>query len=376
MSPLRTPLFDWHVAHQGRMVEFGGWEMPVQYIGIVAEHHAVRRDVGLFDISHMGRFLFQGTGARSYVDGLVTCRVDNLRPGQIRYGLMCRDDGGILDDVLVYAHDSVSGVPVHDPDSDPAPEDLIGMVVNAGNREKLLAWLRQQPTHGDVAFRDRTLNTAMFALQGPRAIYLLQPLVDVDLRGMKSYTGRSAVIAGIRGYVSRTGYTGEDGFEVIVASDFVLVWERLVSAGAMPCGLGARDMLRLEAAMPLYGHELSETIDPFTAGLDFAVKLDKAAFVGQTALRRIAARTDRQVRIGLELEGRRIAREGAVILRDGEPVGVVTSGTFSPTLERPIAMAYVDQAAAAMGPSLSVDIRGTAVPATVTALPFYRRASR
>ncbi len=365
MSPLRTPLFDWHVAHQGRMVEFGGWEMPVQYTGIVAEHHAVRRDVGLFDISHMGRLLVQGIGARSYVDGLVTCRVDNLRPGQIRYGLMCRDDGGILDDVLVYANDQSPGEP-----------EAIGLVVNAGNRDKLLAWLAAHPAGPNVTLTDQTLATAMFALQGPRAIEVLQPLVDVDLRGMKSYTGRSAVIAGVRGYVSRTGYTGEDGFELIAANDVVPLWERLVSAGATPCGLGARDTLRLEAAMPLYGHELSETIDPFTAGLDFAVKLDKSAFVGQAALKRIAARTDRKLRIGLELEGRRIAREGAIVLRGDEHVGVVTSGTFSPTLDRPIAMAYVNQPAASQGQSLTVDIRGTAVPATVTALPFYRRASR
>lgn len=363
-DPLRrTPLTDWHVAHGGRMVEFGGWQMPVQYTGIVEEHTAVRNAAGLFDISHMGRLIFQGPGSGQFLNELVTCRVDNLAVGQIRYGLVCSEAGGILDDVLVYRLD-----------------DAYGLVVNASNREKILRWIDPKLASVHSRLIDTTTDSAMLALQGPRALEILQGLTTAAVGGLKYYHGMPADVCGLDAYVSRTGYTGEDGFELVVTEGAVDLWNRLLEAGKdcglIPCGLGARDTLRLEAAMPLYGHELNETIDPLTAGLGFAVKLDKPLFVGKDALLAIRDRQDRPVRVGLELAGRRIAREETPILVDGAVVGKVTSGTFSPTLQKPIAMGYVPATAAAAGTSLAVDLRGKIEPAQVVALPFYQRKSR
>jgi aminomethyltransferase len=352
---LRTPLYDWHVAHGGRMVEFGGWEMPVQYTGIVEEHNAVRNSAGLFDISHMGRFLFREGDAAAFLERLVTCSVASMKPGQIRYGLVCRDDGGVLDDVLVYR------LP-----------DWWGLVVNAGNRLKIKSWIEQQPGFAALGFADETARSAMFAIQGPQALSILQPLTSASLSTIKYYYGVEAELDGVKVYLSRTGYTGEDGFEVIVTDAVPALWQRLADAGCKPCGLGARDTLRLEAAMPLYGHELTESINPVTAGLVNAEKLKPPEFIGKSALVEAARRTDRPVRVGLKLDGRRIAREGAEVFLDGSPVGVVTSGTFSPTLQQSIAMAYVD-ITAKNATQVEVDIRGRREVASVVALPFYKR---
>ena len=358
MSLLRTPLYDWHVAQGGRMVEFGGWEMPVQYTSIVEEHPAVRRAAGLFDISHMGRLSFRGPQSEAWLGRLLTCRVDNLAVGQIRYSLVCRDDGGILDDVLVYRADGGWG-----------------LVVNAGNRNKIVSWIEQHQSTGET-FDDQTQQTGMLAIQGPRAREILQQLTQTNLSEMKYYTFCAAEIAGSEVSLSRTGYTGEDGFELIAASGAQALAEKIFEAGQDAglklCGLGARDTLRLEAAMPLYGHELTEEIDPFTAGLDFAVKLDKSDFLGKAALQQRAQAIHKQ-RIGLQLAGKRIAREGASVISNGEVVGAVTSGTFSPTLEKSIAMAIVPRTVAAPGTPLIVDIRGKQEPAQVVSLPFYRR---
>lgn len=357
---LKTPLHDWHVARGGRMVEFGGWSMPVQYAGIVDEHHAVRKRAGLFDISHMGRLRFRGPDAGPLLESLVTCAVDSMRVGQIRYGLMCRDDGGVLDDVLVYRFASD-----------------FGLVVNAGNREKIVRWIEAKLPGRHATMTDESAIRPMIALQGPRAVDVLRRVLDVDVGDLKFYWGCSARLGSASVDVSRTGYTGEDGFELIVDGDVTAVWNSLLEAGsadgATPCGLGCRDTLRLEAAMPLYGHELSESIDPLTAGLDFAVKLTKSAFIGQSALQSIATRRERR-RVGLVLGSRRIAREGSTVHCEGKEIGVVTSGTHSPTLEQSIAMAYVDMAASPVGTIVEVDVRGKREPATVVALPFYRRA--
>jgi aminomethyltransferase len=360
-SMLRTPLYDWHIAHGARMVEFGGWEMPVQYTSIVEEHQAVRAAAGLFDISHMGRLRFRGPQALDFLQFLLTCRIDNLAVNQIRYSLMCRDDGGVLDDVLVYRL-----------------TDGFGLVVNAGNRTKLLPWIAAHQPGFDCQVSDDTLETAMLALQGPKALSLLQPLTSSKLAAMKYFFGEEAEIGGIPVSLSRTGYTGEDGFEftfdrsaAVPMADSLLASGQ--SFGLKACGLGARDTLRLEAAMPLYGHELTEEIDPFTAGLDFAVKLDKPNFIGKAALQEIAKRTDRKKRIGLQLAGKRIAREGCVVRQGSQAVGTVTSGTFSPTLEKSIAMAIVEPRVANIGADLEIDIRGKREPATVVPLPFYKR---
>lgn len=372
MNPMtlsRTPLFQWHSTNGGRMVEFGGWEMPVQYTSIVEEHHAVRKAVGLFDISHMGRLSFLGTDAQALLSHLLTCRVDNLAEGQVRYGLICNQSGGILDDVLVNKVDGIT----------------FGLVVNASNREKIVDWIAQQTAsltsasgRLDVVVNDQTLDTAMLAIQGKSALQLVNQIAKTDLSAMRYYTGRSIAFGGKNAFVSRTGYTGEDGFELIIPSDSAIhAWETFCTAGQSlglkPCGLGCRDTLRLEAAMPLYGHELSESIDPLSAGLGFAVKLDKPNFAGRDALLKIREKPITSVRVGLKLASRRIAREHSEVWSGSTQIGEVTSGTFSPTLEQSIAMAYVKSESAAIGTAVEIDIRGKREPAEIVALPFYKR---
>jgi aminomethyltransferase len=363
----RTPLYDWHASHGARLVEFGGWAMPVQYTSIVAEHQATRTAVGLFDISHMGRLRFDGADAAAFLDSIVTRRVTDLAPGQIRYGLVTNESGGILDDVLVYRLQNAGGGTYH------------VMVVNASNRPKIVAWIEaHQPSGRDVHYSDLTTQWAMIAVQGPKALQLLQPLVEADLQSLAYYTGTETRIAGHGGIVSRTGYTGEDGCELIVGSGMVTsIWQRLLddgaSQGAMPAGLGCRDTLRLEAAMPLYGHELNEQINPYQAGLGFAVNLEGRQFIGCEALKRFKQDKTQPKRIGLELAGKRIPREGAAVLAGDKAIGQVTSGTFSPTFEKPLAMAYVQPEYAAVGTELMIDIRGRNEPARVVKLPFYKR---
>jgi aminomethyltransferase len=348
--------------------------MPVQYNSIVAEHNAVRGAAGLFDVSHMGRLRFTGERAVEFLDCLITRRVTDLRPGQVRYGLITNDIGGIIDDVLVYhlpaSELSVAGSP-------PAPYYL--MVVNAGNREKVLCWIdAKKCNQAGVEIVDLTQKLAMIAVQGPKAIELSQPLFAVDLAGMKYYHAQHAKIDGQAGIVSRTGYTGEDGIEIMIPSAHArAIWEKLMArgkpVGAMPCGLGSRDTLRLEAAMPLYGHELNEQITPWQAGLDFAVNLEGREFTGRTVLAKMKLADPEQVRVGLELSGKRVPRENYPILAADQPVGEVTSGTFSPTLNKPIAMGYVERKHAAPGTELVIDIRGSHERARVVMLPFYKR---
>ena len=370
---LRTPLYDWHAAHNGRLVEFGGWEMPVQYSSIVEEHQAVRQSAGLFDISHMGRLTCSGLDAESLLSHLLTCRVDNLVDGQIRYGLICNDGGGIRDDVLVNRLNAMN----------------FGLVVNASNRLKIVERIQtcvleiDPPNRArDLEFDDQTTETAMIAIQGPQAVSILSRLTtcDGELKSLKYYTGCPGQVAGCEAFISRTGYTGEDGFEIIVAQDApgtISLWQRLLDEGRgeglIPCGLGCRDTLRLEAAMPLYGHELSEIIDPLTAGLSFAVKLDKPSFIGRESLLTKKAVGPQQVRVGLQLTSKRIAREHTEVYVGSRHVGDVSSGTYSPTLQKSIAMAYVDRAYSSAGTSVDVDIRGKRESAIVVALPFYKR---
>jgi aminomethyltransferase len=343
------------------MVDFAGWDMPVQYTSIIQEHQAVRQTAGLFDIAHMGRIKFTGPDACRFLDHLLTNDVTKLKPGEIRYALVTNESGGILDDVLVYRFES-----------------FYFLVVNASNRLKIVDWIAAHRTGFDVTVDDVTTETFMLAVQGPRALEILLPHVNADIGRLAYYTGSEAVICGRPGIVSRTGYTGEDGFECVVeASDGLDAWHALIAGsreiGLQACGLGARDTLRLEAAMPLYGHELDETIDPLTAGLSFAVKLKAGDFIGKPALATIKAAGIHKARVGLVLSGKRIAREGATVFIAGREVGKVTSGTFSPTLEKPIAMAYVDSDAATPGQPAEIDIRGKREPATLVDLPFYKR---
>jgi aminomethyltransferase len=353
---MRTPLHDWHVAHGARTVDFGGWDMPIQYTTITEEHKAVRGGAGLFDVSHMGRLSFGGTGALDLIQHVFTNDAATMMDFQVRYGLVCNEQGGIRDDVLVYRW----------------PYGW-AMVVNASNREKIVGWLEVHKAGRDVQLMDQTLGTVMIAVQGPKAVDLCRGLVDADVSQLRYYFATPTRYHNKNCIVSRTGYTGEDGFEFMVAADQgVTLWEELLGRGARPCGLGARDTLRLEAAMPLYGHELNEEIDPLQAGLGWAVKLGKGEFIGREALLRRKDDAGLRRRVGLELDGKRIAREGAPVLSGGAEVGRVTSGTFAPTLDRSIAMAYVDPALAA-GAACEVDIRGRAAPAKVAPLPFYKR---
>jgi len=371
-----TALHSWHIEQGARLVDFAGWEMPVQYNSIVEEHLATRQGAGLFDVSHMGRIRFDGAGAARFLDRLLTRRVLDLQVGQIRYSLITNEEGNVLDDVLVYHLQTPSEIQYH------------MLVVNASNRLKILDWLTSHQTAEDeVQISDCTLETAMIAVQGPHALQIVDPLVDVDLNTLRYYQGVVTRQMGKPCTVSRTGYTGEDGVELIVHADKAnQVVNNLFASGRdlgiRPVGLGARDTLRLEAALPLYGHELDESTSPFQAGLDFAVNLEDAQqnlrqFVGCEALAEQAQQPRHQVRVGLALEGRRAAREGHTVHAGAEQVGVVTSGSFSPTLQYPIAMAYLNvqdsPSTAEPGMELEVDIRGTRQTARVTALPFYRR---
>lgn len=355
MSNRRTALYDRHLALKARVVPFAGWDMPVQYAGVAAEHKAVRTAAGLFDVSHMARLSFGGPDALALLEAVFTNSVATMKDGQVRYGLVCNEAGGILDDVLVYRW----------------PYGFAA-VVNASNREKILAWLGTHRAGRAVEVTDQTDDTTMVAVQGPKSVELVAGLFDADPSALKYYFAMPTRYRGTNCVVSRTGYTGEDGFEVMVPNALgPTLWDELVGRGAVPCGLGARDTLRLEAAMPLYGHELTEAIDPIRAGLGWAVKLDKGPFIGRDALRAAAG----PVRVGLELEGTRAAREGCAILTaDAAPAGTVTSGSFAPWVGKSIAMGYVPPELAAPGTKLLVDARGTHLPAAVVPLPFYRRS--
>jgi aminomethyltransferase len=356
MSNLRTPLYSWHVDHHARLVPFGGWDMPVQYTSIAAEHTAVRTAAGLFDISHMARVSFAGPDAQALLETVFTNSVATMKEGQVRYGLVCNEAGGILDDILVYR----------------LPSGYLA-VINASNRQKILAWLEQHRAGRNVTLQDQTFETTMVALQGPKAVELMAGRFADDVTRLKYYFATATRYRDTPCVVSRTGYTGEDGFEVIVPNaQGKTLWEEFIAQGAVPCGLGARDTLRLEAAMPLYGHELNESINPLQAGLGWAVKLDKGDFIGRSAL--LAADPTKPIRVGLEVDGKRAAREGSAILGpDAHPVGTVTSGSFCPWLEKSLAMGYVRPDFATVGTALGIDVRGTTLAATVVPLPFYKR---
>ena len=363
----KTALTDWHAAHGGKMVDFAGWSMPVQYDSIMAEHAAVRNQAGLFDVSHMGRLRFNSPTAEALLEGLTTRKIAGTPVGKIRYSLMCKQDGGILDDVLVYRMRELDG------------GEKYWMVVNASNREKILGWLQQHDPANTAGLEDRTLDTAMIAVQGPLAVQVVQEMLGIDVASMGYYSGQFVEFKGYPLLVSRTGYTGEDGVELIApAEQAVGLWELILAKGAdsgfRPAGLGARDTLRLEAAMPLYGHELSEELNPAHADLGFAINLKDRQFVGRDAIVAAQQTVGIRRRVGLELEGRRPARETCPVQVQGQVVGIVTSGTFAPTLQKPIAMAYLDAAYTEPGQQVDVDIRGKLHTATVVKLPFYSRS--
>lgn len=366
---LRTPLHRMHVDAGAMMVDFAGWEMPLHYGSILEEHRQTRRSGGFFDVSHMGRLRFTGRDARRFLDRVCTRQIAGMERGMVRYSLVCNEQGGCRDDVLVSCVD----------------EDEYLMVCNASNRLKLLDHFAK--AKGDMVFKldDETRSTVMVAIQGPRVMELVANF-SKEIPALKRYrfTEKRVLLAKV--LVSRTGYTGEDGVEIIMGSTAAAMAIKMLLGDAgdaasivKPCGLGARDTLRTEAGMPLYGHEISEEIDPLSAGLAFAVKVDKGdddprvgRFIGQDALRAIASRGPERTLVGLLLDGRRSARQGMPVLQGDRAVGTVTSGCLSPTLDRPIAMAFVPPSCASPGTSLCVDLGREKSPATVTALPFYK----
>lgn len=358
-----TALVTQHHELGGRLIEFGGWLMPVQYSGILEEHRAVRERAGLFDLSHMGELYLDGPEAGDALAAAVVSDPRTLSVGRAQYSMICAPDGGIIDDLIIYR----------------LATDRYLVVANAGNAATVSNELADRLSTWNAILDDRSMATSLVAIQGPAAAGILAPLTDIDLPSLRYYAAREGHVAGIPGLVARTGYTGEDGFEVFV--DWALgpaVWMALHEAGRgvglIPCGLGARDTLRLEAGMPLYGNELDRSTNPYEAGLGRVVKLDKAGgFVGREALAKVADRGPSRRLVGLEVTGRGIARHGYVVSRDGTRTGVVTSGTQSPTLGRPIAMAYLNPSDAEPGTIVDVEIRDQPVAARVVPLPFYRR---
>ncbi|HIY05673.1 MAG TPA: glycine cleavage system aminomethyltransferase GcvT [Candidatus Evtepia faecigallinarum] len=357
----KTPLYDVHVAEGGKIVPFAGYLLPVQYgSGVIKEHMAVREQAGLFDVSHMGEVLFTGPTALATLNHLLTNDYSNMPINKVRYGVMCTPEGGTIDDLVVYKFG----------------EEAYLVVVNAANREKDFAHMSQNLLPGTKA-EDISDTVAQLALQGPKAPAILKKLLPEDQIPKGYYTALPNVeIQGMKCMISRTGYTGELGYEIYTSNeDAPKLWKVLREAGEefglIPCGLGARDTLRLEAAMPLYGHEMDETVTPLEAGLDFGVKLNKEEFIGKDAL--VAAGSPKRVRVGLEVTSRGIVREHQDVYLGEEKIGQTTSGTHCPYLGKAIAMALIDAQHAAEGTLLEVDVRGRRVTTKIVPLPFYKR---
>jgi aminomethyltransferase len=359
----QTPLWACHQTLAARMAGFGGWDMPIQYQGITLEHQAVRQQAGMFDISHMGKFQLQGPCVLTALQTLVPSDLSVLKPGQAKYTVLLNATGGIIDDLIIYPQVL-----------DNEDSQRVFIIVNAATTAKDKAWLTEQLTAQSIALTDVSQQNILIAVQGPQAITRLQALATEPLLDIPNYWHREITLMGQPAWVARTGYTGEDGFEVMVPAERGQeLWERLLNLGVTPCGLGARDTLRLEAAMALYGQDINETTTPLETGLGWVVNLDKPDFIGREALLEQKAQGLSRSLVGLEMQGRHIARHDYEVQHAGETVGVVTSGTFSPTLEKAIALAHVPPTLAQVGQPLEVIIRGKACPATVVKRPFYRR---
>lgn len=360
----KTPLYDCHVAANGKIVPFGGYLLPVQYeTGVIKEHMAVRTACGLFDVSHMGEIVLTGPDALKNVQMVTTNDCSGMYDGQVRYSPMCNEQGGVVDDILVYK----------------VNDNAYLLVVNASNKDKDAAWISSHLS-GDVKFEDISESVAQVALQGPNAVPMLASLVADEQIPKKYYSFvQEADVKGIKCLISRTGYTGELGYELYCAAeDGPKLWNLLLETGKefdmIPCGLGARDTLRLEAAMPLYGHEMDDTVTPLETDLGFFVKLDKEDFIGKDAL--VAAGEPSRCRVGLKVTGRGIAREHCPVFVGDQQIGMTTSGTHCPFIGMPVAMALVDKAYGEIGTEVEIEIRGRKVTAEVIALPFYKRPKK
>jgi aminomethyltransferase len=359
----QSPLTEIHRELGARLIEFGGWLMPVQYSSIIEEHRVVRERVGLFDLSHMGELHVDGPDAGAALAAALVTNPPSLAVGRAHYSMICMPDGGIIDDLIVYRLE----------------ESGFLVVANAGNAATVSDTLAERFQRNKAVLDDRSLATGLLAIQGPQSADVLGPLTDVDLGALRYYAVAEGAVAGVPALVARTGYTGEDGFEIFIDTGRTAeLWAILLavvrSAGGLPVGLGARDTLRLEAGMPLYGNELDLRTNPYEAGLGRVVKLDKPAdFVGRAALEKVARDGPARKLVGLTVEGRGIARHGHPVWVGERRTGLVTSGTQSPTLGVPIAMAYVAPGDAEPGTVVEVEIRAARVPARVVPLPFYRR---
>ena len=355
----KTPLYNWHETHGGKIVPFAGFLLPIQYeSGLITEHCAVRERAGLFDVSHMSEFAISGKGALEAIQTIFTNDFTNLGQGRVRYTLMCNEQGGILDDMVVYKMD----------------EERYLVVANAANRDKDAAWIKNRVGH-DAVFEDLSDSYGQIAIQGPLSASILASISETVPQKYYSFIEKGKA-GGIDCIVSQTGYTGETGFELYCKSDDTLrLWTALLEAGKgvglIPCGLGARDTLRLEASMPLYGHDMDEAVNPFEAGLSFAVKMNKSDFIGKSAL--AGRENPGRIRTGLKAIGKGIIREQCPVFHQGKNIGITTSGTFLPYLKQSLAMALISAEYASPGVKLEADVRGRMIEAETCALPFYKK---
>ena len=358
LNLLRTPLFSLAQSQQARFTAFSGWEMPVQYQGLKLEHQAVRSTAGMFDISHMGKFVFRGEDLIDVWQSLVPSDLSRLQPGQAMYTVLLNPQAGIIDDIIFYSQGEQQAV----------------VIVNAGTTNKDKDWILNHLQDSSTVMEDISQKQALIAIQGPKSATILQRLVSEDISKMKAFSHQSVTIGDYSAFIARTGYTGEDGFEIMLDPQAAQqLWQSFLEAGVVPCGLGARDTLRLEAAMSLYGQDIDETTTPLEAGLGWVVHLnDKQDFIGRSVLeQQKAAGVERRL-VGIEMSGRYIARHGYKVIYQGETVGEVTSGTLAPTVGKAIALAYVTKSLSKIGQTLEIEIRGKTYPATIVKKPFYR----
>lgn len=362
-EPRKTSLYNAHVRYGGKVVDYAGWMLPVQYAGLTAEHEAVRNNAGLFDVSHMGEVEVRGPQATDFVQNLVTNDVSVMNDNQVIYAMMCYPNGGIVDDLLVYKY----------------ANDYYLLVINAGNVDKDFQWMKDNVGNYDVKLDNISADVSELALQGPKAEEILQGLTDTKLTEIGFfYLKRDVKIAGRNALISRTGYTGEDGFEIYLKhEDAEYVWDKILEAGKdkgiMPTGLGCRDTLRFEANLPLYGNELSSEITPLEAGFGMFVKLNKPGFIGKEALEKQKAEGLKRKIVGFEMEGPGIARHGYEVLSNGKNIGFVTTGYNSPTVKKSIGLAMVDIEYAELGTPIEIQIRKNAVKAKVVSRRFYSK---
>lgn len=366
MTEKKTPLYQKHIDAGAKLVEFGGWMMPVQYKGIIEEHNAVRQKAGLFDVSHMGEFVIKGKDAEAFIQKLVTNDISVMKENQVQYSPMCYENGGVVDDLLVYK----------------CADDDYMLVVNGANINKDWEWLQRNKGDFAIEMMDISEQTALLALQGPLAEKILGKLTDADLESLAYYRFLPKVIVGgSQVLLSRTGYTGEDGFEIYCSPEnAVKLWDELLKIGGpdglQPAGLGARDTLRFEAGLPLYGHEMSAEITPVEAGIGMFVKVDKEAFNGKESLKQQKEQGVERKVMGFEMTGRGIARADYLVIADGKQIGKVTTGSPAPTVGKNLGFALIDKAYAQKGQEIFIEIRGKQVAAEIIAKPFYKREGK